>query len=467
MSRTDHIAIALSGGGHRATAFGLGALQAVADAGLHGRTSSISSVSGGSIANGIVMTGPDFSTATAAALEAHFSPALKAVSERGVLLKGAPATKGFIRALAGSAILGLAALIVGIVTLALHRWVVMAVAAVVCVIALGIAWRLFGQRSERTEAAVDGELLGGHRLTLADVQRRGSAVHHVICTTELQTGEPFYFTNRAVYGYRFGGSTEPSTVPLGTAVQASACVPGAFNPRIVDLTTLGVQPPKNREGVRTASITSIVLCDGGVYDNMADQWEYGFEGRAKQWPALAEAQPHRATFLIVVNGSGGWNDPKPIGRTRIAHEIAGLMRSQAVQYDVSTADRRQALYAEFRRPESPDEGTLGGIFAQITDSPYRIARMFCSAATGRHDSLADRADAAIAFLDAQGYTEAGWTAIVKRTSSVATTLAPLGLDLTSELVEHGYVLTMLNLHVLEDACPLRPIDRDRFRRMCS
>ena len=51
MNAADTVGIALSGGGHRATAFGLGTLLYLVDAGLHRRVAAISSVSGGSILN--------------------------------------------------------------------------------------------------------------------------------------------------------------------------------------------------------------------------------------------------------------------------------------------------------------------------------------------------------------------------------------------------------------------------------
>ena len=48
------IGIALSGGGYRATLFGLGSLQRLNDAGLLGRLDRITSVSGGSILAGVL-----------------------------------------------------------------------------------------------------------------------------------------------------------------------------------------------------------------------------------------------------------------------------------------------------------------------------------------------------------------------------------------------------------------------------
>lgn len=52
--RGKRIGVAMSGGGHRAALWGLGALLYLVDSGLHRDVTTISSVSGGSITNGVV-----------------------------------------------------------------------------------------------------------------------------------------------------------------------------------------------------------------------------------------------------------------------------------------------------------------------------------------------------------------------------------------------------------------------------
>ena len=511
MAHTSKIGIALSGGGHRATAFSLGGLLAVADSELNRETVSISSVSGGSIANAIAMTGPDFAVATVGEIEAHFAPGLRAVSDRGVLLGGtastagllkpligAPATKWYTRALVVSGLVGVVAMIAAFVTAIIDRPGTR-VALAVGVVGLVAAWLLFRQRSARTQRAIDKEVLGDRAITLGAIMAKESSVHHVICTTELQSGEPLYFTNRGVWNYRFGGSTTALKIPLAAAVQASACVPGAFNPRGFPLAALGLQ---NRTvvGAKKGHVThtvidKVVLDDGGVYDNMADEWEYGFSNRAENWPALAQIQPHGADYLIILNGSGGWNQPKPIPNGGFKQELQGLLRAQGVQYDVSTTHRRRALYSIFRSaedaPKPGDVGRVDGIFAQIADSPYRAAQRFSSAKLNTETdpsklwpvAMALRADRVIEFLNEQGYTPQTWqrdthsvlgvgaavspAGIVDDTSGAPTTLAALGSELTSRLVEHGYVLTMTLLYLYDNKCALRPIDRTRFKGLCQ
>ena len=468
MAHEQDVSVALSGGGHRATVFGLGALLALTDAGLNQRCTSISSVSGGSIANGIVLVGPDFATVDVATFESHLQPALRSIASRGVLLKGAPATRSYLRTLIGCGVVGAIGVVTAIVFFIAHWSGAAAVALVVAVMLLAIAGKLLLERSARTEAAIDSELLGDKHITLAQVKAMTSSVHHVICTTELQTGEPFYFTNRAVYGYRFGSSCGDVNVALATAVQASACVPGAFGPRSIPLTTLGVHAPVNRDGTTAGTVDQIVVNDGGVYDNMADQWEYRFAQRATEWTQLNTVQPNRARMLFVVNGSGGWNSAKPIGHGALSQELASVLRAKDVQYDVSTAHRRQALYAAFRDAEnSSRDAGIDGLFVQIVDSPYRLPKLLGTAQTGKNEPLNLRADEAFIFLDNQGYSQDWWDKTVHTTSGTGTVLSALGVPVASALLEHGYVLTMINAYVLDGLGELRPIDRQRFTRLCS
>jgi hypothetical protein len=63
------IGVALSGGGHRATLFTLGALMYLVDSGRARDTASIASVSGGSLTNGFLAQTLDFRAAGREAFE--------------------------------------------------------------------------------------------------------------------------------------------------------------------------------------------------------------------------------------------------------------------------------------------------------------------------------------------------------------------------------------------------------------
>lgn len=462
------IGVALSGGGHRATVFGLGALLAMMDAGLCGRTISISSVSGGSIANGAVMVGPDFGTAPVAEIEAHIARTVQSIAERGILQGGAPATKWYLRSFIASIVLTVAAF--GTAAIAgIAQWPIVVAVAIALFLVFGwLSLWLFSQRSSATERAIDKELLGRAHTSLSAQQARDLSVHHVICTTELQGGTTFYFSNRMVYGWEFGGTTQPSSVPLSTAVQASACVPGAFRARAVKLEQLSLEPgalsaddhPPHGE----VTVDRIVVVDGGVYDNMADGWEYGFSDRAGRWPDLSGVQSAAAQQLVVVNASSDWNSLRPMAGGGVRFELDALMRSKDVQYDVSTSHRRQALGELFASPT--DAGQLDGVFVQIKDSPYRLVDMFTLKPGWTAGDKNRQADEARAFLDRYGVSAAVWDDIAAASSAVPTTLKPLGTDVCASLLEHGYMLATANLHVIFGHGDMRrTIERARFTRL--
>lgn len=465
MSTERDIGVSLSGGGHRATVFGLGTLLAIADADLRDRIVSISSVSGGSIANGSVMVGPDFGTADAAEVDDHVAKVVRAIAERGVLQGGAPATKWYLRSLIASIVLAAIALVVAVVA-AIATWpVVFGATAVCCVVLLAVTWWLFTRRSLAVERAIDVELLGDSRTTLADQQARQLSVHHVICTTELQAGTTFFFSNRLVYGWEFGCTTDPTQVPLSTPVQASACVPGAFRARTIQLDQLNLPNPEatvaTPKGPKKVTVDRVVLEDGGVYDNMADEWEYGFSNRLANWPGIGSAQPAGASQLVIVNASADWDELRPVTGNGFGFELAGLLRSKDVQYDVSTSHRRRALAQIFIN--SATTGEKDGVFVQIDDNPYRLLKMFEPKPGTTPGDKGRWAIEARAFLDAYGVSETEWDEIAAASAAVPTTLKPLGGATCAALLEHAYVLATANMHViLGHGDMTRPVERARF-----
>ena len=114
------IGVSLSGGGHRATLFGLGVLLYLAhahderDQPLSRRVAAISSVSGGSITNGFLAQSLDFRCAEAVQVEVAAQTLATQLAEHGVLfarrrvhiLQGYPLIdlppRRFFRRLAGS-----------------------------------------------------------------------------------------------------------------------------------------------------------------------------------------------------------------------------------------------------------------------------------------------------------------------------------------------------------------------------
>lgn len=201
----------LSGGGFRATFAGLGVVRFLADAGLLHDLRYVSSVSGGSVANGMVATQwPELR-------ERNFTAA--AVDELVI----APLTKRVTSASLKSKL-------------------------------IRNVWRAAGKRN-RTDVlawAFDDWWFDG-----ADLEALDPGCRWIFNAANLGTGARFGFERDVVGDYVVGlAPTSGSKLRVAQAVAASAAVPGAFAPMKIDQVTF----PCAGRGVP-------LLLDGGAYDN--------------------------------------------------------------------------------------------------------------------------------------------------------------------------------------------------------
>jgi len=463
------IGVAMSGGGHRATAWGLGTLIYLVEAAKNPDVSSLSSVSGGSIANGVVAFGCDYSAVSPDEFSDTIGPALRHVASEGLIFWGRP-TNNYTRTVIGVGlvaavgILGLfACAVVGVLDAfgalnspswlpALTGWLLVGVAAVI-----GADLVLFARRSVVTDRAI-GRVhfpgTGGAPTTLASLSR---PVQHVFCATELQTGDQLYLSPRFVYTYRFGPG-RPADLALSTAVQASACLPGGFAPRRLPTAPHRFAFTHLGEHRRPATM---VLSDGGVYDNMGDQWEAGFADRLKVWPELA-AQGAPADELVVVNASGGWTWKPVRTKGRVANEVTGLGRAINVMYDVTTSHRRKGLVSRWRLAERDAKGQRG-VLVHIPQSPYDVPDAF---AASTDPALQARAQAALVALGNNDADRRAWDQVVAANTEVGTVLGALGVGVTAALLHHSYVLAMVNTHVILGYPLLGIPPLERFEALC-
>lgn len=425
------LAVALSGGGHRATLFGLGALLYLADAGQGPRLGSIASISGGSLANGYLGLRCDLTTATPQDVRSHAGALAHQVARRGTLW-AAPLSWAYC-ALVVAVLVG-----AGVLTWVLGPawgWLVWAVA-------LLIAGWLAQQRSWVARQAFERTLFSRRPLTAMH-----GAVDHVICATDLQTHELAYFSSRFVTSWRLGWG-RPGTLTVAHAVQASAALPGAFSAVRIPVARFGF--PGGHPVVR-----SFLLSDGGVYDNMGDQWPAG-SARRGDAPGAPDPPPHRARQLVVVNASAGQGvTPRLRVRWPLFGEAATLMAVKDVLYDQTTAVRRRLLDLRFRVASSthPLPGQeLQGTLVQIDRTPFDLPDDF---RRGR-DPRAVRARAVLAALGDDDETRAAWAAEAEANRSVKTALSKIPAARAASLLHHAYVLTMANAHVLLDL-PLLPV----------
>jgi predicted acylesterase/phospholipase RssA len=535
MADAPKLGLALSGGGHRAACWAAGAVLGLIDADAGKNVVSVASVSGGSIANGVIAVGGDLRSADRRDAEAWLAPGLHQWAHDGLFFPG-PSTDSWVAATLGFAALAISAVVAAVgATVGASRswdpttilWLSVGLLAAGS-LAVALAWRVlpatpirgavlagavavgplsflaasaasdsswwllviwpvaavllwaavrrFGRRSEAAVTGLEQTVFSSPR-RLAELSDR--PVHHVFCATNLRTGNNTYLSNRLAWGYpEFAAS--PGSVSVAAAVQASACLPGAFLARTVDL-------------VPGDPASAVVLSDGGVYDNMADQWEWGYPNRvryaaensAEAAALLRTAQAAAATHLVVVNASRGMAGTSEMATPPgFRGELASALGAKDVLYDVSTATRRRLLIEMFDRARTnPDQGP-GGMLIHIGSSPYQVVDRFLE----DDGPIATRADDAAAVLDQLTDAETGaganadpksrrryWSNIANDNSTVKTTLAPLErIDpgSTTRLLHHAWVLTRVTCYVLHGwgSLPTAGVDdwrSDRFAALVA
>jgi len=449
------LAVSLSGGGHRATLFVLGALMYLVDAKANANVSSIASVSGGSLTNGMVGQTLNFRRTNGNEFRDRVaSPLATQIANKGTLF--APLlSKVYVVLLVITALL---AIVIPAVVPA--PWYV----RILLFLALSMVWGwILAIRGRVCARAFKTTLFSpnGRETTLSDVRKED--LDHIICATEFRSAQQVYFAGDFIYSYALGYGV-PARLSLARAVQASAAFPGGFPPSSLSTRQhnfTGAPPPS--AGGPPEPPTKMVLTDGGVYDNMGDQWATGFVDRVK---ACDKLRPGRSApdRLVVVNASARipWN---PFRRHLIPllGEFAALLRVNDILY-INTTNVRRELIVESFNPEDPTKATgLESVLVQISQSPFRVASKYAEAET----PAGDRAREVLEFLKA-GPSRADWSQIANANSTVATTLSKIGPEVTARLIYQGYVVTMCNLHVFfADDYPLFPgeLDVERFRAL--
>lgn len=445
--------IAVSGGGHRASLFGLGALLYVADAGLNQEVTSIASVSGGSITNGYLGATLNYRAVSGEQLRNVVRPLVRRCSVLGTVQWARESV-----ALCLGIVVGIA--------LAVAAWWIPVWAwlhAVLSLIGLALALIAIQARSWVADRVFRRLLFSkaGKPFRLADL---AAEVTHVLCATEVQSAEHVYFSRNFSASYQFGVSTGSAELPVSTAVQCSACFPGGFPARTLSAKRLGF-----------TARSRLLLVDGGVYDNMGDQWAQGFRDRLLRWPELAHLAGPAPENLIVVNASTrrSWSPASALVRIPLVGEVVTLLKEKDILYQVGTATRRSNLIDQFdarrlaeRVPADANESGLpaavglGGTLVHIGSTALWTRNPGASGADA--DACAAVVGALDAFPDQQWVHQAPQIA-----AGVKTTLAKIGKKPAAALLWHGYVLTMTNLHVFYGTPLLELPTRQEFEQMMA
>jgi hypothetical protein len=335
-----------------------------------------------------------------------------------------------------------------------HRWdafwfVIIALA--VFLAAWAVEFLVLSRRGVAVANALVPQLRreGGPRPLLRDIV---SPVHHVICATDLESGTHFFMSQHILYGYRQGlADTKQSDLELVRAIQASATVPGALPP-------VNLPMPRFQ---RDASVTvppvppdRVVLVDGGVYDNMGEEWEFGWDSRVALYPQLAQVQ-QASDLLVVANASPRWLWKPFTARGLILREILSVAKSNSIEHAITTSRRRFDLLRQFNAEES--SSSRGGVLVMLDICPLDTCRAFLSDPGDR----GRRAAEAVAFL--QSYSsDADWDRVRDANSKVHTTLAPLTPEATLRLLEHSFTSTMVGLYVVHGIGALQRFDPAPF-----
>ena len=284
----EGIALCLSGGGFRAALFHAGALRRLNDLGVLSRVRTISSVSGGSIASGLLAT---------------VWPRLQRDGDRFTNL--GPLFEEPLRAFCGRNIRN-RPLLWG--RLDPRNWP-----------------RLLSSTFSATDLLVAEyeRLLGSVRLSALPAHPR-----FVFCAANLETGVSFELSARSIGDYVLG-YTEPGRFTVAEAVAASSSFPFAFPPlvRAVDVDAFtGGDPKAVASGFRPGP--RVALTDGGVYDNMG----------------LEPAWKTHATVLVSDGGTPFEIRARP--RTWL---VPRLQRSFQVVANQALAVRKRWLVAAYLR----------------------------------------------------------------------------------------------------------------------
>ncbi|SRR6266545_30071 len=225
MSTAPRVGLAISGGGFRATAFGLGCLRALHDRGVLDHVTVVSGISGGSLAAALWAYGP--------ARFDEFDAFTVDLLRRGLQLE--LAARAFTPAAVGRNLTALTRSL--------------------------LPGPLGGRRTaNRTDALRDtlAARVFGTKL-VGDVTHPGLAT--VISATDLITTNAVRFGSQVSSCSAHGRITEP--IPVAEAVAASAAFP-ILLPALERTFTFA----RTRDGVTTTARRPVSLTDGGVYDNL-------------------------------------------------------------------------------------------------------------------------------------------------------------------------------------------------------
>jgi NTE family protein len=319
------MALCVSGGGYRAMLFHIGAFIRLNEAGLLAKLKRISSVSGGSIAAGVLglkWKSLQFENGVAKNLDVVIDPARKMAD----------------KTIDAEAVIG------------------------------GIF--LPGTISDRIEKAYSDVLFGD--ATLEDLPSDSEGPRFVINATNVQTGVLFRFSRPFMADYLVGMIPSPR-VSLAKAVAASSAFPPVLSPCILEVHPSDFTPDPNCPLQKEPFTSEIVLSDGGVYDNM---------GIETAWKSLQTVLVSDAGGKMKPEAEPKHDWPRHAYRILdiVDNQVRSLRKRQIIESFKNPNDDHDGTYwgirshvKDYRLPDvlpCPEDRTL-----ELAETPTRLKRL--------------------------------------------------------------------------------------------
>ncbi|MDR2706386.1 MAG: hypothetical protein LBC02_11465 [Planctomycetaceae bacterium] len=448
------IAVTLSGGGHRASIFGLGVLAYLYESRKNQSVTSISSVSGGSITNAYLGKECNFRNVTPDNLQKITSQLWYRLTSSGIVY-AASITKIYAVFLFSVILLLVSCFFMPFIADAFGTMINCVQTKNVHVIAvlvlfIPLIW-LLSIRSKICRKAFAEILFSSpdnSELPLNSITREN--VNHIICATELHEGEHIYFSGNFVYSYQCGlGASDGVT--LAEAVQASAAFPPLLPPIWINTVPFHfMESPIPKK---------LVLTDGGVYDNMGEQWIIGLTERKKKVPEI-ENFTFDANIIILVNATAGikYSPMSRFDQVPFFGEGTSFYRIVCALFDQTTTTRREMLFSKFKRDLIEGNGVTG-IMVMLTQTPFTIIDWIM---TTTEPELEKQRKRAITILEKlpENYRKE-WDNIKEISLKTKTTFRIINKPTAENLIYHAFILTMINAHIILGF----PIDYDLLDRI--
>lgn len=448
------IGVALSGGGVRAALFSLGVLMYIVRSGLNRQVAMVTSVSGGSITNAAVAAAGDLSKMTAE----QFDPICRRLANR--LAKQGSFFLPRLRSLVPP-VLTLVVLYPIVLMIALWlggerdmRWMVnnaliiasFALAGFITPLGVRILFRQPTQRRvyRRLLHSVRDEAKRPGNPAFSLDKLADSDVTHVLCATELVSGQPMFFSRDWVYSPTFGWGE--ARVGADRAVYASAAFPGVFPPL-----KLPTAPLKMGGGESNRHRPSyLVLADGGVYNNLGNDW-FNLAERAATVPFGLDSRfqpPPRIDYQIIVNASSP-SKVMPVPKVPLVRKFLMFTRMMTVLYENTLRPRITQLDSQPRH---------NATVIDIAMSPLELADR-AKGGGGSDDRVVRRVDNLRVQL--ARLSDDYWAELVDETSLLKTTLTSVGNERAARLMRHGYLSAMVALHARFGSSGLEDVPDER------